>query len=414
MLPHALPARRAGTSTTTLFLSAALVVQAIVMTTMLLRQAVVRTDTQQQTHDSPVGYLSPPVPAAAQSGPCPECQTPPPCLPHDAAQPLAARSLIDDNEVATPISHPSPPPPRTPLDTPLDDDVRRRFTDMTCYLYGDETELCVYDNVVCYDGQYVTLSVPAMPQPSKGDPEGLGVILGDPTTGCFDYRYYEPSALEYNNCKYDIFKFQRVLRYPNGPRVYTSSPSASATHAAGKEFSAMGDGIERNAWGEPVVLEGAAAATAAAFSSLPSPSVPALAAQWPLPLHHRRWGPVNRGSIKFREISDEFIFGPRPPGVVVDPLHGGIFVTDPVAASASLRSKVSVSSRVPPGTYFDGFDRGTDGTLKRLQTSGVRIQSVTRTSNLTVYWADGPLWFSAMDGEQVSTRVVDIVSCCLL
>lgn len=67
-------------------------------------------------------------------------------------------------------------------------DVRQRFTDVTCYLHGDESELCAYHNAICYDGQNVVLSVPVPPAPHKSDPAGLGLVLGDPTGACYDYR----------------------------------------------------------------------------------------------------------------------------------------------------------------------------------------------------------------------------------
>ena len=90
--------------------------------------------------------------------------------------------------------------------------IQSRFTDMTCYLHGDETEICTYDHAICYDGSSVVLTVPVAPAASKADPAGRGEVLGDPTGACYDYRYYEPTALEFSNCKYDLYKFNRVPR----------------------------------------------------------------------------------------------------------------------------------------------------------------------------------------------------------
>jgi hypothetical protein len=113
-------------------------------------------------------------------------------------------------------------------------DLQRRFTDVTCYLHGDESEVrvggalskppahkgavvgsfslaplrcthrtraarlhplpssrvqvCAYHNAICYDGTNVVFSVPVPPTAHKSDPNGYGLVLGDPTGACFDYR----------------------------------------------------------------------------------------------------------------------------------------------------------------------------------------------------------------------------------
>ena len=271
----------------------------------------------------------------------------------------------------------------------LDGAIRRRFTDMSCNLYGDETELCVYEHVICYDGQYVTLSVPTAPLASPADPTRLGLVLGDPTGGCFDYRYYEPASLEYNNCKYDVFPFKRQLRYPNGPKVFTESPRPSPSPVEEGAEGGRADG-----WGAPVL----AAPPSSRAAAQASPTPPPLAAQWPLPLLHRRWGPLNRGSTRFREVTDTDLFGPRPPGMLADGKHGGIAVTDPRAAAAAFATGAALSA-VPPGTFYPGFKAEGDDMLRRLKAAGVGVESVTRTAAFaSIYWADGPLWFAAMDG----------------
>lgn len=63
----------------------------------------------------------------------------------------------------------------------------RRFTDMSCYTHGDESELCAFENALCFDGERVVLSVPQPPGPEVGSNE-YGHILGDLTTNCYDFR----------------------------------------------------------------------------------------------------------------------------------------------------------------------------------------------------------------------------------
>ena len=55
---------------------------------------------------------------------------------------------------------------------------------------------------------------------------------------------------------------------------------------------------------------------------------------------------------------------------------------------------------VQPGKYYKGYDRAKDAVYANLTANGMRIVSVTKTagSDLTVYWLDGALWFTAMDG----------------
>lgn len=61
-------------------------------------------------------------------------------------------------------------------------------TQQTCYVQSDESEICVYDGPLCYDG---ITPVVILDRPVK-DP----VRLNDFTASCMDTRYYEPSSPE--------------------------------------------------------------------------------------------------------------------------------------------------------------------------------------------------------------------------
>jgi hypothetical protein len=105
-------------------------------------------------------------------------------------------------------------------------DYARRFTDMNCFMHDDESELCIYENAICYDGERIVLSVPKVrelqvgairaacselphicvsvhlqpPRASVGSNE-LGHVMRDTTANCYDFRYYDPEAIEYTNCR---------------------------------------------------------------------------------------------------------------------------------------------------------------------------------------------------------------------
>ena len=255
--------------------------------------------------------------------------------------------------------------------------IQSRFTDMTCYLHGDETELCAYDHAICYDGVSVVFTVPVPPSASKGDPSGRGEVLGDPTGACYDYRYYEPTALEFSNCKYDLFKFNRV------PRA-SLQPIPSVT--------------------PPAKVKGGTPSGTPSRSEKPSASPKRIemhpASDWALPLNHRRWGPLNRGAVRMREVQDTVIFGTRPRGLEVE-ADGAVLVRDPNAVAKDLDAGASTSLVGSPGHFFKGFNKDKDIVYKNLTANGVNVVSVTKGSNpaLTVYWMNGAMWVMAFDAQ---------------
>lgn len=74
------------------------------------------------------------------------------------------------------------------------DATDRLYTQQTCYLQTDESEVCTFDNLLCFDGSspIVTVESPVR------DPER---IL-DYSHACMDYRFYEPTSLEMSGCSY--------------------------------------------------------------------------------------------------------------------------------------------------------------------------------------------------------------------
>lgn len=64
------------------------------------------------------------------------------------------------------------------------------YTQQTCYIASDESELCVFDGLVCFDGESPLVFTP---RPYEG-------LLEDGSTGCIDARYYEPSSFLDSDC----------------------------------------------------------------------------------------------------------------------------------------------------------------------------------------------------------------------
>ena len=100
--------------------------------------------------------------------------------------------------------------------------VDGRFSHQTCYLGADESEICVYDGVLCTDGSSPVLVVNEPPpgslpkemrereglplegpqfQTAAGSSEPLGIP--DPHSDCLDYRHSEASAWRFSSCRYD-------------------------------------------------------------------------------------------------------------------------------------------------------------------------------------------------------------------
>jgi len=128
-------------------------------------------------------------------------------------------------------------------------------THQTCYLQNDESEICTYEGVVCFDGESL---VAVVDKPLDDSDARI-----DDWLDCVDKRYNEPSSPAFG-CADKIKAFGRD---PLDPQLLSS------TRLKFTNFSL----------------------------------------DFPLPLSGRRWGPANRnGALYFREISVDRVWGSNP------------------------------------------------------------------------------------------------------
>jgi hypothetical protein len=214
----------------------------------------------------------------------------------------------------------------------------QRYTDMTCYTHGDESELCAYENAICYDGDRLVLSVPEPPTAEIGSNQ-YGHIMGELTTNCYDFRYYEAEAVEYNGCRYDSPRFHRIASKLI-PEDLLNAPPVPVRDMPGR----WGNGFDPDDEIEAIFM------------------ARDVKTDWPIPLTRRRWGPGNRGSLTLREINGEELFGPLP-GQAPRPCEG-------------------CQPPRPPGFSPE-----------------LKVSHVTQFGNTTATWLDGPLWIMAVDAQ---------------
>jgi hypothetical protein len=136
-------------------------------------------------------------------------------------------------------------------------DDGRAYTQQTCYEDGDESELCVYDGVLCFDGTS-PVAVVAHP-PSLGGQPGV-----DAVNDCVDYRYLEPAQYEHFGCSYAH----------GGPRPYDPTAHPRELHH-----------------------------------------------DWPLTSPSRWWGPHNRHHLWFREMAASTLFARDAVTVIDEPFQ---------------------------------------------------------------------------------------------
>ena len=203
------------------------------------------------------------------------------------------------------------------------------YTQQTCYLQTDESEICVYDGVLCYDGKspVVTVETPVR------TPER---IL-DYTHYCSDFRYYEPSAMEYSGCAYK-HPFERAYKYE--------------------------------------------------WPMLPS-------TDFPLPLARRRWGPQNRnGHLYFKEVSPSEIWG-RPADGAGESVSDQRSDGNP-GVDGAVDGPFDFS---PSKTYVSQLVTDTPFPFDTNLSQALRIGKRTRVGNRTIDWVDGHLWLAGIDGQ---------------
>ena len=207
------------------------------------------------------------------------------------------------------------------------------FSQQTCYLQTDESEICTYDNLICYDGRSPVVVVE--------QPVRVPERIVDYTHFCVDFRYYEPSAMEYSGCAYK-FAFERAYNK----------------------------------------------------TALMLPAV-----DFPLPLMRRRWGPQNRnGHLYFKEVAPEEVWGPPTEAGIAsgardDREHGSPGVSgDPVGADPALGEWLSPSGRYSaPLAIAEPFESD--------YVRGLPLLRRTVVGNRTIDWLDGSLWLAGIDGQ---------------
>ena len=202
------------------------------------------------------------------------------------------------------------------------------YTQQTCYLQTDESEICVYDGVMCYDGKSPIVAV----ETPVREPERIV----DYTHSCSDFRYYEPSAMEYSGCAY-TYPFERQYKYE---------------------------------W----------------------PMRPA--SDFPLPLTRRRWGPQNRnGHLYFKEVTPSEIWGaPNAPGSADGRAQGSPGITGEVQAPFDVSPSGRWKSTLVNNTRFP-FDNN----LAKNLTIAKRTRIGNRTidwvdGHLWLAGIDGQFW----------------------
>jgi hypothetical protein len=167
-------------------------------------------------------------------------------------------------------------------------------TQQTCYVSPDESELCVYDGPICFDGEYIVVSV------SK-TPSLYGQPLSDGTTMCADYRFYDLSAPDFDRC---VYADSSQRPYPFPPLRFGERDVDMGFHSIQERYMAQ------EASGDKEKADKTAAEYATRFSYLKTPPAvhPPMDADpkhdHSLPLRGRRWGPIARsGDMWFREVT---------------------------------------------------------------------------------------------------------------
>ena len=106
--------------------------------------------------------------------------------------PSTPRLLLEVAPEGAAPEEPSPPPGFIRLhDGRLADG---RLTQQTCYVNGDESELCVYEGAMCFDGEGPVMVV--------ATPANEEVRPLDANNVCMDYRFGETSSFPYAGCRY--------------------------------------------------------------------------------------------------------------------------------------------------------------------------------------------------------------------
>lgn len=215
----------------------------------------------------------------------------------------------------------------------------RLYTQQTCYVQTDESELCTYDNLLCFDGNSLVVT---SDRPIR-DPE----VIMDYTHACMDYRYYEPTALEFSGCSY----------------------------------------------------------VNAGFRDYPASAVKTPPIDVSVPLKMRRWGPNNRnGGLTIREFTTREIWGDQPDRILRAYGEDDPALLESVeTVTAGVRNAPADSGR--QALPLDDTDLSYDTTILRNGPfdfpglNGFSIKLRTQVGNKTINWVDGSVFITGLDGQ---------------
>ena len=226
------------------------------------------------------------------------------------------------------------------------------YTQMTCYLQSDESEVCTFDGVFCFDGKS---PIVAVEHPIR-DPER---IL-DYTHSCQDFRYYEPSALGVSGCAYS-YSFDRPY-------------NAAAPIAPGTDFPLP---LERRRWG-PQNRNGLLIFKEVTPEEIWGPIAPSLSI-------------APRRAVRLRSL-------PGEPDDFDDDDSGSTRSKATFDGSPGVNGPIAAPYHASPsGTYRSSLVQ--DGPFAHETFDGLRVARRTRVGNRTIDWVDGSLWLAGIDGQ---------------
>lgn len=214
---------------------------------------------------------------------------------------LAALPLTSPVPNAADVTADGPPPTLSSTPTPVAlprgfstlQDGRAadtRVTHQTCFVSGDEGEVCVYEGLFCYDGHgpIAVVAEPGQYAMHASDPSGS---FPDPSSACMDYRFGEISSWAYSSCRYDgsgARDYYGVLYDPQRLRGIDDSGSGTGAHG------------RRLAWPHPDDAVRAVAAGADGIPPVPPNYVSAV--HTPVDYTTRTLGPHNRRDVHLRVL----------------------------------------------------------------------------------------------------------------
>jgi len=236
-------------------------------------------------------------------------------------------------------------------------DEQALYTNQTCYLGPDETEMCVYSGVLCYDG--------AGPVVVTSEP--IFETVDDLVHSCVDNRFQEPAHVKSTGCKRGVFPGESLAPYSLSAQKGSNSPLRF-------------DGT--------------------------------------YPLDARRWGPANRGSsMLFREVHAAQVWGDK--GEVLLPLvtqsNSDKAALKALAGLISLgSSRHAMKLEVPQSSSPDGqFDHlmpldGLDVATKVLEMGpiphplipGLTLLARTQVGDVDIDWVEPGMWLVALETQE--------------